>query len=157
MMTEQHLSPGDLEAFVIDALDAARAAEVEAHVVACPVCSAALAREAELELSLVEVAHAVPHSRSGLGNERRPQHQAASVSERSGTARPRPAVQPSKPASRLGFAVVAAGTLSLAAAWVLLLMPVGRTQPVEPDSYTAAGDATTAALDGRNLDPLDGG
>jgi hypothetical protein len=45
---------------------------------------------------------------------------------------------------------------------MLVLTPVPHGQPAaqqaEPSGYTAAGtDATTAALDGRNLDPLDGG
>jgi hypothetical protein len=138
MMSEHlsHLSLADLELFVIDGLDAMRAAEIEAHLVACPACSAALASEARLEIAFEEVARApVPVVR---------RRAAVPVSARA--------------QARLGFAVVAAGTLSLAAAWMFLLMPVARTQQAEPSGYTAtATDATTSALDGRNLDPLDGG
>jgi len=135
-----HISREDLELFVIAGLDEHRAADVEAHVAECPVCSAALAREAELEMALLEVAAKQPARAHG----------------------PRPVV----PRPRTARVIVAAvGTLSLAAAWMLWL---GGTSSqghsasfVEPQDRTTARvvasmDAGGALSLDAHRDPLDG-
>jgi hypothetical protein len=63
--------------------------------------------------------------------------------------------------------VVVAGAVSLAAAWMVFVSPVTRgptratnvraSGGAAPEYSAAASDATPAALDGRSLDPLDGG
>jgi hypothetical protein len=135
----EHLSPSDLELFVIDGLDAVLASRVEAHVLGCRECGEALAREARLEVDLEEVAR-----------------RAARPVLVEATRRSRPA--PVRP-PRLGFALAAAGgALSLAAAWMLFATPVTGTRQIDAIGRTAtASDATVVALDGRNGDPLDGG
>jgi anti-sigma factor RsiW len=138
----EHLCRGDFELYVIDGLDAARAAEVEAHVVACEACGAKLANEAALEIAFEQVARvAVPVVGPTAAERVR--------------LRPRPMT---------GLAVVTAGALSMAAAWMLFLLPVSHGSPRANLSRTSNGgygatpnDATPAALDGRSLDPLDGG
>ncbi len=60
-----HVSPDDLEQYVIGALDAASVSWVEAHVAQCEPCAKALTREATLELALFDVA-ALPPSLSGV-------------------------------------------------------------------------------------------
>lgn len=51
-----HPTPEQLEQYVLGALDGAGGLELEAHLGACPACTAALAREARLELGLAEAA-----------------------------------------------------------------------------------------------------
>lgn len=50
--------PDDLDLYVMGAVSDERREEIEAHVMACADCAAVLAREARLELALVEVAGA---------------------------------------------------------------------------------------------------
>ena len=50
--------PDDLDLYVMDAVSDERREEIEAHVMACAECAAALQREARLELALPEVAQA---------------------------------------------------------------------------------------------------
>jgi len=47
-----HLTPEQLEAYVLDLLDAAEAAAVERHVLVCPACADRLARESRVELAM---------------------------------------------------------------------------------------------------------
>ena len=158
-MSANHLSASDLELYVIDGLDALRAARVEAHVFECEACSMALAREASLELALEEVARA-PVTRDVP----RPM------------ARPVASTHAHAPARRrVSFALATAGTLSLAAAWLLWLSPATHSHPRSPssDGYEsvagagagagaahdmAAGDAAISRLDAMAMrDALDGG
>jgi hypothetical protein len=60
MKMDQHPTRTALEAYVIDALSPAEAAEVERHVAACPSCAAALTAEAVLEGQLHELARTRP-------------------------------------------------------------------------------------------------
>ncbi len=53
-----HPHPEAFEHYVLGLLDAGAQGELEAHLGACPACAAALAREARLELALMEVARA---------------------------------------------------------------------------------------------------
>lgn len=64
-----HVSPDDLEQYVIGALDAASASWVEAHAARCEACAKALASEAQLELSMFEVA-ALPAALGGARQRR---------------------------------------------------------------------------------------
>lgn len=52
-----HLTGELLEQYVIGALDADSVRFVEGHVAQCPACAGVLQREAQLEVSLHEVAH----------------------------------------------------------------------------------------------------
>jgi anti-sigma factor RsiW len=158
----KHVSPSDLEQYIIDGLDAVRAAAVEAHVARCEACGAALAKEATLEMAFEQVARA-------------PVRVIARSREQGRLRLPLCAVAPSpsplrghrpKAPARLSLAIVTGGTLSLAAAWMLFLVPAMRGAPraagsrtsAERSGYSAvASDATTAAFDGRSPDPLDGG
>ena len=64
-MSDVHVPAGDLELYVLGALDERRASELELHVVACAVCARTLAREARLEIaSPMIVASARRHKRS---------------------------------------------------------------------------------------------
>jgi anti-sigma factor RsiW len=108
-MSEVHLSARDLEAFVIGALDPVRASEVEAHVLECERCSSALAGEAKLEMALDEIANA-PTVRDV------PAPRPISIRARQ-VAR-----------ARTGFLMAAAGTLSLAAAWMIWLAPASHSR-----------------------------
>src|SRR5262249_31260939 len=58
MNAERHPSDDALVDFVLGALDASALGELERHVSACDACAAKLAREAELELALPEIARA---------------------------------------------------------------------------------------------------
>ncbi|HWM87307.1 MAG TPA: hypothetical protein VNO33_15755 [Kofleriaceae bacterium] len=58
-MTE-HLSDTEIEEFVLGQLAAARLDSFEAHASACEECAGRLAREARLELALIEVRAARP-------------------------------------------------------------------------------------------------
>ena len=64
---EVHVAARDLMLYVIDGLSAERKAAVEGHVLDCPVCADALAREACAEVAFEEVARralaaeAMPH------------------------------------------------------------------------------------------------
>lgn len=140
----QHPSRRDLELYIVEELGSSRACEVEAHVVACERCSAALAREARVDVALGEVARELL---AVAGPARSSQGQA-----------------PSR--TRSGLAVVAAGVVSLAAAWMLFVTPVMRGTTRTADVRASGGpsersagvsDATPAAPDGSSLDPLDGG
>lgn len=53
---QQHLVADIVEQYVIGALDAESVRFVEGHVAQCPACARLLEEEAQLELSLVEVA-----------------------------------------------------------------------------------------------------
>ena len=141
----QHPSRLDLERYLVEELGAFRAHEIEAHVVACERCSAVLAEEARVEVALHEVAR-----------------------ELVAVAGPAPkADAPTPLRTRSSLAVVAAGAVSLAAAWVLAVTPVTRGPTRAANARVSGGgvtecsasasDATPAALDGRSMDPLDGG
>jgi anti-sigma factor RsiW len=52
----EHLTPEELEQYVIGALEPAAVSAVEGHVAGCEACATALRREARLELGLAEVA-----------------------------------------------------------------------------------------------------
>ncbi|HSQ63464.1 MAG TPA: zf-HC2 domain-containing protein [Polyangiaceae bacterium] len=54
--SELHLSPSELEAFVVGVLDPAATSRLEAHVAACAECQARLEQEARLELAFAAVA-----------------------------------------------------------------------------------------------------
>lgn len=64
-MTE-HLSDTEIEEFVLGQLAAARLESFEAHASACENCAARLAREARLELALIEVRAAPRSSRPAV-------------------------------------------------------------------------------------------
>lgn len=139
-----HPSRRDLELYIVEELGTSRASEVEAHVVACERCSAVLAREARVDVALGEVAR--------------------ELLAVAGPALSSHGQTPSR--SKSGLAVVAAGAVSLAAAWMLFVTPVtrGATRTADvrasggPSEHSAdVSDATPAALDGSSLDPLDGG
>lgn len=57
-----HVSPRELELYVIDGLVANDASRIEEHVVACDACAAALAREAQLELAMDLIAQTPPRA-----------------------------------------------------------------------------------------------
>jgi serine/threonine-protein kinase len=57
-MTLEHLSDAQVEAYAIGALDEVDVVSVEGHVSTCEQCAQRLAREAQLELALVEVGRA---------------------------------------------------------------------------------------------------
>ena len=59
-----HASSGDLELYVIGALDPVSAARVEAHVCDCDACAAVLAGEARLEMAFEQIAVATDPDRS---------------------------------------------------------------------------------------------
>jgi hypothetical protein len=65
-----HVEASELEAFVIGALDGERLERFEAHLASCESCAARLAREAALEVALVEVqaAAAKPRRRRFASN-----------------------------------------------------------------------------------------
>ena len=64
-----HVDVDDLELYVLGALDGDRLDAVEAHVMACEACAAALAREARLEAALDEVAlRAIAHERVAVAH-----------------------------------------------------------------------------------------
>lgn len=128
-----HVTREDLELFVICALDAHRAHDVEAHVAECEACSLALAEEARLEIALIEVAAA-----RTAQTVRAPAARVTAVPSPARAAT-RPA-RPVLPRPRIGRVVVASiGTLSLAAAWMLWLgsNTAGHTS-VEPTERTTA-------------------
>jgi hypothetical protein len=151
-MGEVHLSASELELFVIGALGNARAAAVEAHVGACERCAAALAREARVEMTLDEIANAaVTRDLSAP----RPAAKSTGLAPR----KPRPAAR--------SLAITAAGSLSLAAAVLLLLVPSRHVRgptasgpPAEVRASAAQDAATARALDAMATiayDQLDGG
>jgi len=166
-MGEVHLSASELELFVIGGLGDVRAAAVEAHVGACERCADALAREARLEMALDEIANAamtrdLPASRpvvtsTRLARKARPA--ARSLAE------PCDDVRGVTPARRL--AIAAAGTLSFAAAFLLLLMPsrhfhgpTASGKPAEASVSASQDAATSRVLDAMSTlayDRLDGG
>jgi hypothetical protein len=139
-MGEVHLSASELELFVIGGLGHVRAAAVEAHVGACERCAAALTREARLEMALDEVANAA-------------------------VTRDLPAVRRATPARRV--AIAAAGALSFAAAFLLLLMPpfhvrgpTASGRPAEASVSASQDAASSRVLDAMSTiayDRLDGG
>jgi anti-sigma factor RsiW len=57
---DEHLQPTEIEAFVLGALSPDRLVAFERHVSGCDSCAESLAREARLELALVEVRAAMP-------------------------------------------------------------------------------------------------
>jgi hypothetical protein len=61
-----HVAASEIEEFVIGALTEDRRARFEEHVASCDECGERLAREARLELALVEVAAAAPRRRRSL-------------------------------------------------------------------------------------------
>lgn len=172
-MLSAHVSASDLELFVIDGLDPLRAVAVEEHVSSCEACGAALAREASFEVALEAIACAPQPAVV----ERRVVARPAIISPRivprveplatRMTRAPRPTL-PRPRISRIAFA--AAGTVSLAAAWMLFLN-AGLSRDVltrEPSTGaahaidvaagpTTSEDAATARLDARPNDQLDGG
>ena len=136
----EHLAASDLEQFVIGNLDATRAAHVEAHVVACDTCSAMLAREAQLEMALDEVANApvtreIPVLAPGA-------RAVAARREQRG---------------RVSFAIAAAATLSIAAAWLLWLAPSThfRSPASASDQADVAANRQSAGAGGVGGAPLD--
>jgi anti-sigma factor RsiW len=139
-----HLPESELELYVIDGLDAIRAARVEAHVAECGACATALAHEARLELSFARVAAA--------------DERAAREAARKSAARVR---HPKVVAAACAFG----GALSLAAAWLVWVgAPVDAARPgafVEPETTQSVRDAdgvTVSAVDEPHAhDLLDGG
>jgi anti-sigma factor RsiW len=108
--------PDDLDLYVMDALPDERRTVVEAHVASCAECAAALAREARLELQLLELVAAADAATD--------ETQAAPLS----IARPAPAPRRSKSPTRrrrrravwsaiAAAAVVAAGVLGALRLW----------------------------------------
>ncbi len=97
-MSSIHLPESELELYVIDGLDAIRAARVEAHVSECEACATALAHEASLELSFARVAFADERA-------------ARDVARRSAARIRHPRV--------VAAACAFGGALSLAAAWLM--------------------------------------
>ena len=57
-MSDNHPSLGDLEHYVIGALEVDAALVLENHVASCAMCAAALAQEARLEVALHQIARA---------------------------------------------------------------------------------------------------
>ena len=55
-MSGRHATAGELELYVLGALDAGRVHSFEAHCAACDTCAAALAGEATLEVAFEQVA-----------------------------------------------------------------------------------------------------
>jgi hypothetical protein len=138
-----HLPESELELYVIDGLDAIRAARVEAHVSECASCASALAHEASLELSFARVAFA--------------DERVARVAARKSAARIR---HPRVVAAACAFG----GALSLAAAWLMWVgAPVdgGRAGAfVEPEIQNvrdADGVVVSAVDEPHAHDLLDGG
>jgi predicted anti-sigma-YlaC factor YlaD len=137
-----HLSEPELELYVIDGLDAIRAARVEAHVSECESCAASLAREARFELSFTQLAYA----------DERITREAA----RKSAARIRH--------PRVVAAGACGGAVSLAAAWLMWVgAPVDASRAgafVEPEIQNvrdADGVVVSAVDEPHAHDLLDGG
>lgn len=131
-MTE-HIAARELERYVIGALDDVSVARVDAHVASCDACMRALSREAALEMAFEAVARgeAAPSKVASLGRARS--------------------------ARAVAIACAVGGALSLAAAWMLWVMPAERGAASSIDT-PAEQDATTASLDSAWRDRvLDGG
>jgi hypothetical protein len=62
-MTDRHTSPGELDAYVRDALEPHAVDALEAHVSGCARCTRQLQAAARLELQLAEMAAAAPRPR----------------------------------------------------------------------------------------------
>lgn len=142
-MSSIHLPESELELYVIDGLDALRAARVEAHVSECEACATALAHEARLELSFARVAYA----------DDRVTREAA----RKSAARIR---HPRVVAAACAFG----GALSMAAAWLMWVgAPVDTSRAgafVEPEIQNvrdADGVVVSAVDEPHAHDLLDGG
>jgi anti-sigma factor RsiW len=138
-----HLPESELELYVIDGLDALRAARVEAHVSECEACATALAHEARLELSFVRVAYA--------------DDRATREAARRSAARIR---HPRVVAAACAFG----GALSLAAAWLMWVgAPVDGSRAgafVEPEIQNvrdADGVVVSVVDEPHAHDLLDGG
>lgn len=97
-MIAQHAGREEIELYVLDVLDAAPRAELEAHVRGCRVCAAALAEEARLEETL----------RAALPLVRRPPARVVALPRRGA-----PASAPRRRAPALAFAAAAALVLSV--------------------------------------------
>jgi anti-sigma factor RsiW len=149
-----HATASELELYVIDALDPLSAAEVEAHVSACEACALALAGEARLEMAFAQVADSQGGAERSL--------RAHAVSSKRGVVHRR----------AVTMACAMGGALSLAAAWLLWLSPGGggagtsgdhalgagaQDIAAHRDSYVDDASGTTASLDARFRDVLDGG
>ncbi len=142
-MSRIHVSESELELYVIDGLDALRAARVEAHVSECGSCAASLAKEARLELSFTQLAYA--------------DERLAREAARKAAARIR---HPRVVAAACAFG----GALSLAAAWLMWVgAPVDASRAgafVEPEIQNvrdADGVVVSAVDEPHAHDRLDGG
>ena len=152
----RHATASELELYVIDALDPLSAAEVEAHVALCEACALALEGEARLEMAFEELGAAVITVDS-------PARARAAVAKRGVVHR-----------RAVTMACAMGGALSLAAAWLLWLSPGGggagagaggdhalgagaQDVAAHRESYVDDASGTTASLDARFRDVLDGG
>lgn len=150
---KRHATASELELYVIDALDPLSAAEVEAHVALCEECALALAGEARLEMAFEELGAAVITVASSA--------RAHAPSTKRGVVHRR----------AVTMACAMGGALSLAAAWLLWLSPGGgagaggdhalgagaQDVAAHRESYVDDASGTTASLDARFRDVLDGG
>jgi anti-sigma factor RsiW len=59
-MTEPHLTPSDMEQYILGALDPERERKLEAHTLVCEPCALLLQQDAQLEELLREVAATAP-------------------------------------------------------------------------------------------------
>ena len=151
MSERRHATASELELYVIDALDPLSAAEVEAHVAMCEDCAAALAGESRLEMACEELAVSID----------RPVRAHVPTTAKRGLVHRR----------AVTLACAVGGALSIAAAWLLWLSPGGGTMnsgehalgagaqdvAAHRDSYLDDASGTTASLDARFRDGLDGG
>lgn len=76
-MTTEHVPADDLALYVMGELPPARSAKMEAHVVLCPACAAALGREAKLEIALYEIGASLDAEQGKRGRSAHPRAPAA--------------------------------------------------------------------------------
>jgi anti-sigma factor RsiW len=149
-MSERHASASELELYVIEALDPITAAEIESHVMECEACAERLAGEARLEMAFEQVA-------ANAASDARPANVTKLHARRSLVHR-----------GTVTIACALGGAVSLAAAWLLWISPGGapaehvhgaggQDVAVHHDSYLDDASGTTASLDARLRDGLDGG
>jgi hypothetical protein len=126
-----HIAQAVLERYVIGALDEVSVARVDAHVAECDACMRALGHEAALEMAFESVA------------------QAKVV-----------AISRARSARAVAFACAVGGAVSLAAAWMLWVVPGDHAPGASVETSIVDDDAsgTTASLDSHWRDRvLDGG
>jgi anti-sigma factor RsiW len=80
-MTMPHATASDLGLYVMGALDFADGSRVERHVLECASCAAALAREARLEVALLQIGQRMPAPAApAIGTPRQPPPNVAALS-----------------------------------------------------------------------------